>query len=219
MKKKILIIGDSLPHSRIHKNQLIESSWPYLLTEKDDCYVMNVALGGSTTNQALKIINSLSGYYVANRDDVKQFDAVIVQIGVVDCTPRPPKVMSFILKHVEKNIQRRLLRYIPKAPWVSRQKFRKNIEEIQCKALQFSDKVVFISIMRGCGNFVKNVPDVNRYVDKYNKIIESVANKSKIVDVDQSKSHKLILLDDGHHLSSYGHHEVFKRIRTLIFEV
>lgn len=228
----ILIIGDSLSYPRLHKDQLIADSWPRKLFEKTSAYIWNRSIPGATSATLIKDLDCL-GFYCSKFSN--NFDAAIVQVGIVDATPRDfSLLLQRILNKVPflfRNYVANALSYFKKvlgfksSPWVSVAQFRENIISIIAALSGMTKSVVFIKIAPPQHYLCSNVPGVFKSVMLYNKVLDDVQGYSLggtqvyILSPWDSLSHERLasmILSDGHHLSAEGHVFLGEKIGDLI---
>lgn len=210
MKKKLVILGDSLSMPRINDGVLYEDSYPSILANSIDFEVINRSRRANDTNEQLKLQNSF--------DDVTSIkpDIVVLHLGIVDCSPRlfsrlGNKVINklkyinkYIIKIMSKN--RFFFTKLFKKVYVNIDKYKSNMEQI----IDFlkENNVEHIFIINICStnkenslrsfNFEKNIED-------YNNVIDEVAKKTRVTIIDMRKyTPEEILIQDGIHLNKNG---------------
>lgn len=220
-KKSILVLGDSLAFPRAHKGQKICETWPVLLQSHfADAYLWNRAYPASTSYDVIVNIMQLLDYC---RLDYPQFDLAVIQVGIVDATPRElPKYVERLLSVLPRGRTRignmitafRKSFRIRQQPWVGLQDFERNICEIADASLILAEKVYFVCIAPPQHYLLINCPDLDKDVVLYNLAIErALLNRPMCTFVnpfliDASDS----LLKDGHHLTLIGHQLIAKTI-------
>lgn len=181
---------------------LLQNTWPALLKERG-FQIHQVSIGGATSRDLLK----QCGYY-----NFFKGEAVIVQVGIVDCAPR---FVSKIEKDVLTKIPfvgRRILGFLNN-PYIKRHRsltytslkeFESNIVNIK-KSFPLS-KVFFTEIIGGQG-YEKILPGVDLNIKKYNEVLNSLFPESFI-----KYSKDGIVMSDFHHLNTSGHRALFEKL-------
>ena len=219
---KILVLGDSLTFSH---NIRLELTWPSLLQE-DGHWVTHRGRGGSTIN---KILDELTEIEDWSKDETEldtkyPFDLCVIQVGIVDVTPRPcGRKTNFILKQLPifKSILAKLnrskffLKYFGK-PWVSEDMFLKKFELLQKRLSNFAKKTIFIEIARPAHHLKENCGDFSEAVKKYNKILKTKNDMSIFLNVYDNEVSDQFLLRDGYHLNQLGHKVIYQNILKIV---
>lgn len=231
----ILILGDSLSFPRA--GQRISDTWPCLLqsllrvNNKIDPVIWFRAHGGSDIRSVLLETHALSG-----RINEKEFDYAIVQVGIVDCTPRPyPRFIANVLN--SNNIGQELKVFIHNhlnffyffysSPNISKKEWRKKIEETAVRLKKLTKQIIFLNIAPPGEVFCKKVPKIESIIEAYNKILHSTIvnmndEKNMVVmnpykpdyfDVENDIQHNC-----GHHLTTTGHQNVSKIVYEYIIK-
>lgn len=230
---KILIVGDSLAFPR--RTQQIVDAWPCVLQSllktkaKIDSVIWFRARGGANICSVFQEVQELSGYV-----NEKEFDFAIVQVGIVDCTPRPySKFFSYILN--ASNIGQRLKLFIHNhikffylfysKPVVSEKLWQKKIEDTAVILKTLSKKTIFLCIAPPGEIFCKKVFKIEAAIEKYNKVLFSTVikvddeNNLAIIDPYNQNYFDIktdLMQNDGHHLTITGHHKVSRKVYEFI---
>ncbi|MDR6940547.1 hypothetical protein [Mucilaginibacter pocheonensis] len=226
---KVLIVADSngMPRNEIS----YEDTWVYKLIKAfpeinfiDRCKRASTVLrlvseGGDVTN--VKKGADLLEYYNP--------DIVILQLGIVDCSPRyvnkrnlfvkilyklPGKIQSVIFSAIKKYGARN-----PKYAFVTSSAFRNSVDSYLSRALETGTKVMAISIAPVTEEFVRKSPHIINSINEYNGIYRELRNKYPnffVVDpfgagVDINR----IALDEFH-VNSEGHSIVFENVKISL---
>lgn len=220
--KKILIVGDSLGMVRPDEGILIEDIYPYLLQKalSNDFFVINAS---QRANNSSRII---SKDYAYEHIDATKPDIVILQIGIVDCTPRlfteiQKKIMAgitliswlkpVISKYIKKKSQRRYdLTKKREIVHVPLGKFEVNLVNFFEKIKSVSPDATFIVInilYPGSAMTSRNFGLVENVMN-YNQKLTGIATSysSKIIDIfNFTQLSPEVVLTDGHHIGKKAH--------------
>ena len=180
MKNKVLLLGDSLTFGRPKYEIWYENTWAGII-EKYGFSTFHRGLRGGTSVSVLNEIKLIYDYFNGGIISATKFDFCIIQVGIVDCTPRLlPRGIQFILENffpygssISSWLNRRskLINYFGK-PWVNQFKFEQNIKKINKFASKIATKVFFIQIAKP-ENFLKiNCGDFSKIVNNYNAILK-----------------------------------------------
>ncbi len=232
--KIITILGDSLSMARSEFGITYKTSYAYLLQELlgSEYHIINNAKRTNTiTSQTKK-------QYIY--DDVLTTDAeiFIVQLGIVDCSPRlfsnnQQRILQFTSNNfftrkligIKSKHRRFFTKKFPKV-YVTLEEFKKGydflIETILDKT---STKMIYlINIADTNKNNKQRSFGFDKNIILYNKIILELSNKYKnstqVIDLNKiSTENKNSLLEDGIHISKEVHFElakkVFEEMKTL----
>jgi len=217
--KKILVLGDSLTFGRPKYQIFNEDTWPSLI-EAAGHRICHRGKGGADSLAVLNEARHLYGYMVDGISSKRPpFDLCVVQVGIVDCTPRLfTRKLSYIIglfpggAEMVSRLSRLgfLVRLIGK-PWVSLAKFEKNITNILGICSQLATRVVFIEIARPAHFLIDNCGDFSSTVDQYNLVMRD-ASKDSYLPIYDNKDSGDLLLPDGHHLTKDGHKKIADNI-------
>lgn len=203
-KQKIVIIGDSLAAER-PDGFLDSERWPQLLNERlaHRHTVINLSKGFSSTNELnVKFNDKL----------IKMAQIVVIQLGIVDCVPRyftsrEHKLISKV-PHVFRTHLIRVLKSLrsqsPRRAYVSRTKFRQNLESFFGRK---SGSIYYVKILSPGKKFESRNPLAYQSINAYNTVLDELATvytNVKIIEVDSSKVDELTL-EDGYHFNKKGH--------------
>lgn len=218
MAKRFLVLGDSLTFGRPSHQIYSEDTWPGLI-EAAGHRVFHRGRGSSDSTAVLAEVTHLHAYMIGNINDMgKPFDICLIQVGIVDCTPRlcsrrlcgifrlfpGGSRMAARLSRVGSLVQ------LIGSPWVSLVKFEQNVFSIFEVSSQLATKVVFIEIAKPARNLINNCGDFSLVVERYNKVLKKLRNN--FLPVYSNIEVAGLFLPDGHHLTKDGHQHIAKRI-------
>jgi len=213
---RILILGDSLPFPRPNKGQALRATWPSLLKERlPQCETW---LRAHTRFTIIDVLKEL-GFFT---ESLTEFDAIVVQTGIVDCAPRPyPHFIAKLIdvcvsmptyRKIERFTHQRLL-WLYRRPWVSESAFSAAAERLVQTAYQHNPtlRVFFIPVAPPTRTIVKSLPGIDTAAERYNAILTAKVKTLSpkfgcqcLTPFDSANSLD-VTIDDGHHLSSLGH--------------
>jgi len=219
---KILVLGDSLTFSH---NVNLELTWPSLL-QKDGHCLTHRGRGGSTINKILDELTEIEDWSKGENqpDDKCPFDLCVIQVGIVDVTPRlVSRKTTFILNQlfIFKSILTKLsrskffLKYFGK-PWVSEDEFLEKYRLLQKRVSNFAKQTIFIEIARPAHYLKENCGDFSESVKKYNNILRKKNDMSIFLNVYDNELSDQFLLKDGYHLNQLGHDLIYQNILKII---
>jgi len=213
---RILILGDSLPFPRPAKGQPLRATWPSLLKER--LPQSETWLRAHTRFTIIDVLKEL-GFFT---ESLTEFDAIIVQTGIVDCAPRPyPHFIARLIdvcvsmptyRKIERFTHQRLL-WLYRRPWVSEGAFSATAERLVQTAYEYNPtlKVLFIPIAPPNRTIVKSLPGIDSAAGRYNEALEAKVKTlspkfgCQCLNPFYSANPLDVTIDDGHHLSSHGH--------------
>lgn len=219
---RILILGDSLVVPRPHRGQPLESTWPVLVKNGiPGCEIWQRARPASTIHEVTQEFNLFS-------DSLDAFDAMVVQVGITDCCPRPDPLIlhKFLQTFCSKRIQKlvtsnyHVLLKLRCKTWVSKSIFEQGIRSIIETSMQSNPKLalLFITIGPPCHDFIEKVPPIAKSVREYNEIFDKISDvpayRTQVAIINPYKSRDVdtLFLKDGHHLTTLGHEAVAQEI-------
>lgn len=216
---RILILGDSLTFPRPKYNITYEDSWPGLLSKAGHEIFLR-GKGGSNILDVEKEVDHLSSYFVnENNYSEKPFDIIILQVGIVDLTPRifSPFVKKTILKipvlrKIVTPIHRNkfFYKYISSVA-ISEKQFEKSMGRLHSKFSQLANNAYLIEIAKPTHNLLNNVGDFSENVIRYN-LISRLFFEKNLLEVYKDSDILPLFLPDGHHLSLKGHFHVAEKL-------
>ncbi|TGK30933.1 hypothetical protein EHQ12_10765 [Leptospira gomenensis] len=220
MRKKVLLLTDSLGLPRMNTPTIQDSDvWTYSvaerLKEKYSFYFQRI--GGLHTRELVS--HSQFGYLAGYSPDI-----IILQIGIVDCTPRsvsekelklfqflPDRISNIIHSYVKRNhiklITKRRIKY------VHPDEFKDNLKRF--KEIFKYARVFAVAISLPNATLSKKNPFLSEAVGIYNGILKELFGSS-FIDPYPAKDADRMLLEDGIHLSYDGHMAVAKAVETVL---
>jgi len=224
-KIKVLCIGDSLALPG-HGNRF-EDTWFYKLQNNFPSFYFASYFKRATTTLVLVSEGGGDGKSPAGSDCLEFYmpDIIIIQLGIVDCSPRYLKRSSIIYKIVErlplklksftykviKKISRRSLKKADITP----EQFHHNLKVYlnRCKNNNVK-KIIFIAICTPDENVKQKSPDLIHAVELYNKIINEISSEYSFSSViNPLNSGEIDLYDDGYHPNSKGNNLVYVKLK------
>lgn len=213
---RILILGDSLPFPRPTRGQPLKLTWPSLL--KDRLPQIDAYLRAHPRFTIIDVLKEL-GFFAESLAD---FDAVIVQVGIVDCAPRPyPHLIAKLIevcvsmptfRKIEGFTHRRLL-WCYRRPWVEEAEFVSAAQHLVEMVFSCNPrlKVIFITVAPPSRTIVELLPGIELAAGRYNAALSKIINKlaptygCRLLDPFTGADQLMFTIEDGHHLSGYGH--------------
>lgn len=211
---EILVLGDSLPFGRPRYGICRDKTWPYILQRELNAFICMRACGGATSMDVLAEATSLAGYWFGS-SQARLFDAVFVQVGIVDAAPR--LVSKPLYSYVSKipgfsRLQRsRRLHQLVGRPWVSSGQFSQVIVKIDKLLGRLSEQVFFVEIAMPDHYLKENVGDFSSLVSDRNLLISSCIGEKRFIRCWGGVNVPQFLLPDGHHLNELGHRLVAQK--------
>lgn len=215
--KEIIFFGDSLLFPKKKHGVTLFDTYPFKISRNFNSQHFIASQPAATS---VDVINQLNRA-INDFDYSNSFDVAVIQVGIVDCCPRSHSylVERFIRKFSSlRPFVNKLTEFFkPKNPWIDEDRFRRNIIEIKKLSAIVAKKVIFIPIMPGTNNLLKNIHNINEHVDAYNNILYeeitlSSSSNCSIIDIITKKNSDELLLPDGHHLTVEGHKLVCSKI-------
>jgi hypothetical protein len=217
MKKNILIVGDSLGLPR--ENISYDKTWPFKLTSSlQDYHII------SKLQRALTTVMINSGVLFDWLEFYTPSD-VILQVGIVDCSPRYIKNGGLLMKligispsFIKSNIWKLIKRFgnrSSKNADVSVEDFEKNLLKYinRCEKIKV-ERIFLIKIAKSGTAMIKQSPQVLKQIELYNKVIDKIGDVKQncIVIPELANADDTYFLEDGYHLNEYGNEQLFKGI-------
>lgn len=161
-------------------------------------------------------------------------DLIIIQVGIVDCAPRPIPIglrnfistlPSFIKSRIINfihNNRSKLLKYGFKFYTVNKEEFEQIYFKWLSDIIKTTKKIVVINISPTNAKIEAHSPGLEQSIFEYNLIIKNVISKVNsqniyMIDVERDiiRDKKFIdeyILEDGHHISALMHEKIFEKI-------
>lgn len=221
LKKKILIVTDSLGIPRVNPELVVDSLvWTYRIQRafSDTKIEVNVVtIPGLDTDQLLSWTND---YLMA----FENVDLLLLQVGIVDSYPRaiskselsillrlPKKISNFTHSMVKKYYtfltSRRNIRYVPL------ERFKLNIKEVGSRFPNTT--TAYIPVAPANRNAMKKNTILERSISDYNHALKNVFPHGEIKAYD-GVDPESIYISDNHHLNSNGHQAIFEKVSSYI---
>jgi hypothetical protein len=214
----ILVLGDSLSFGRPKHNIFPENTWPFILEKKITGRMVLRSRGGADVFYLCSDLSQLRHYYPN-----MYFDITIVQVGIVDVTPRlltkrMRKIIGLFLflknlivvasrnKKIVENFGR---------PDNSESKFKEGIESLSSLLKDLSKNVIYLSILQPTGFLLDNCGDFSGQVNLYNQALKRVVG-GDYLDLHESFDYTKFILRDGYHLNTFGHMHVANLISKKV---
>lgn len=223
LSARLLILGDSLTFARPAHRINFDDTWPAFL-EGTGYRVHHRGQGGINTSDLRKSISSLVNYWAPlDCDEHRPFAFCVIQVGIVDCTPRLLSaevgrlldqfpVGARIKRRLSRN---RMLNSRFGRPWTSLNSFAANILDIDSMLARVCDRVLWVEIAPPCRNLLRNAGDFTRLVEAYNSELEKVAGR-RLVKPYRGRDAADFILEDGHHLNADGHRLVAESVSRVL---
>ena len=164
-----------------------------------------MAIGGAT----IKDLFNQSNYY-----SILNLHTVILQCGIVDCTPRAfGRLELEIIKKIRlfrftKPLVKTLRRYRAHR-YTSPKKFKKYLLDLREKLN--AQNFYALSILPSNPEYEVKAPSITRNIETYNNIL-----KSNVDYIDLSSIPRQGILEDHHHINEIGHNYIFKKLVEVI---
>ena len=231
----LYIYSDSLAFRRPGQPQDLSFTYPFLLkalTERHLGVRTNLIMrggGGARVSDIGKTIKRDAGYFGG---DATALNIAILQLGIVDCAPRPityavspllrilpivgPRILAMFVRH------RRGLQNIWSYAVTSQSAFKREYASIvyTCRSAQI--RVLSIGLPLPPFPIEHRSPGFRRSASIYNTLIHDLVPDS-FCDMEQYMTESLretLLLPDGHHLTEEGHRfyaeKIFDHLKKLL---
>jgi len=196
-----------------------------------ELFLLDRARGNHKIREILKWLN----------EDIRYFgnkaEFIILQVGIVDCAPRPipnylrniisrlPRVLrSFAINFLHNN-RARIQNFGIKYYYTSTEDFKELYSQFVESASKCAKKVFLVNIAPTNKKTENKSPGLSESIVKYNDIIKEIVGNHKgenvyYVDIySEIKKHnnidKYITIEDGHHITIEGHELYAKEILKL----
>ena len=230
--KKLLIIGDSLSMSRHEDGIGYEKMYSSLLAL---AFPSRLIVNASERANSTKRISSSA--YLGEYVYPMKPDVAIIQIGVVDCLPRlltdfQRRAVSLasrlsltkgLANRYIEHLSKRRLQATEKRPMslVSLYDFEENLRLFRSALTAKNSEARFILITIPCPGKAVTEKSYNadNLVVQYNNILRKIFlhGNSKFVDLyEATKCDMSLLLQDGYHISEFGHEYLFRSTRNIL---
>ena len=214
----VLILGDSLSLPRPGEGVRYVDTWPYQLERlgRDEFMIVNLSEGGATISTLRKKLAAYLGYY--------QPDHVILQSGIVDCTPRVLRnweryvVFRFpFFRSQVRNFLKNNHAPISNARNIvgtSIVRFERELEKIK-KMLPASAGLTVLPIAKAGPALISSSPKVEININSYNDVLCGFCADHEAALM---RLPPFELLPDGHHLTRGDHvvlaQDIYMQLRS-----
>lgn len=211
---KIQVFSDSLALPRLYPAKVYyEETWPAKLAANHT--VAQYSKGGGI----IKDMFDQVFYYQMFCPDI-----VILQMGIVDCAPRPFTLfeehffkLNFFTKGckaVLKRLTKPWLKSVRKVAWTKPKDFRHYCEQFK---IAYPDiPVLALAILPSCEGFEKLSKGITKRIAQYNTILKDVFGD---YFVDTSAIPREGIMTDFHHLTAVGHQFIYDLIQTRLTQI
>jgi hypothetical protein len=210
MKKKIIILTDSIALPRKYNEGLVQYEDTYIFKLKESLTnyeIINLSIGGGSIKDITKQIN-----YYKNLIPI----CVILHCGIVDAAPR-----AFGRIELEVIRKLRLLRLTkPLVPFLRKYRAHHytNCKEFEKKIIkmkkEFKTPCFFaIGILPSNSDYEKLLPGITKSINLYNQILSKNTNFISVEDIAKN-----CILEDFHHINASGQLFLFKKILNKLKE-
>lgn len=226
-KPKILCVGDSLSLPG-HGNKY-EDTWFCQIKNNFSNYEFISSFRRATTTTELV----MQGGDGSDTQEIYNPDIIILQIGIVDCSPRLyrrsgfsaillkilPKILASFYIIILKRVRGRKANNV----WVNINQFKSNLNNYieRCKENNVRN-LILIEICVPNGEFIRKSPRIIENVEKYNSVFHELAKKYKFIRTLSpldSRNYSFNIFDDGYHPNPKGNFLVYKDLSHIIEEI
>ena len=230
MKGRVLLIGDSMAMPR--NEVTFEQTWIYkLIIHFPDVLFVDKSRRGSTT---LRLVQEGGGYKgVQSGADLLEYykpDLVIIQLGIVDCSPRlvskhalstklinkcPAFVKTFFYRYKKKFCVRK-----PENADISPGQFQNYYETYIKRAKEINSKVLGFEIAPVGSAFVEKSPFILESIEKYNAILSNLEkyDNFKVISTFSQTNCQELLVDELHS-NEKGHDIFFNKLKNELCQI
>lgn len=222
---RILILGDSLACPMPRRGQPLEATWPALLrrTAPD----MDIWHRARPRWCSLDVLAEFGLF----TDSLSRFDALIVQVGIVDCGPRPysyrlfkilEQCMSYERMRRLDSLAHRKFLWLRNRPWVTREQFKQNLAHIitTCAERNPALHVVFVPILPPTRRLLDLLPGIAQSAADYNKVFPELEREHPetmhALDPFSGQDPLQLTVEDGQHLTCLGHELIAAKLSDVL---
>lgn len=226
---RIVAFADSLSMPRIVKNDIVlwEETWPYLLSK--DLLKKGIQNEVINSGQRARTAASLIGGDFENNITFIRPDIIIIQIGVVDCTPRIiskkekylfnqrwfPVTLRDKLIQYRKNNKRKITGKKPlKKVYTKPEQFESYLNQFEDRLQNQIEKkvsVIVIPIIAHLEIKSKDSPKFTQNLERYNAILKTYCKshgRTWIELENRFYTDSTLYCSDGYHLNPSGNKEL-----------
>ena len=216
--RKILFVTDSLglprelPDKVIYEKTYLNILRHYFKQKIPDLEIISISIGGGSIED---LSRQLLGYYKATDPDL-----VIIQSGIVDCSPRMfkkselarvqigPRTRKVVFKLNQNfKVKIRKHRKITYTPPKEFEKVSKRLKEI------FDDRIYWLGILPTSQDYELIVPGISKNVTFYNNLIKK-NYQNQFIDLSTFPFQGIS--KDHHHLNEHGHQLIAAHLKALL---
>jgi lysophospholipase L1-like esterase len=218
-------LGDSLSAPRPAKGQPLEITWPGLL--KTALPTADIWQRARPRSCSLDVLAEFKLF----TESLTRFDAIVVQMGIVDCWPRPYprwfiKVFEVFatfeqLRAFDRAAHKRFMWAYGRS-WVSRVEFKANLQRLIADSIRLHPgiKVLLIPIVSPTRRMLDECRDVARSVADYNEAMREAGREFlpgvQVIDPFAGHDPLELTLEDGHHLTALGHRLIAGKLESAL---
>lgn len=224
---KVIVITDSMSMPR--NNIRYEDTWYYKLKHKLKSYkFIDKEHRGSMSN---RLVSEGGGFAnILPGSDLLEFynpDIIIIQLGIVDCSPRYISIYSFgykvltklpfFLQKIYYNFKKKYSKRSSKNAYISPQIFHNNYKNFINRAIKLNSKIIITEISPVSTEFQIKSPEINISIKRYNNILKKLSDKNENVFLFSPfyEFQSNFLIDELHY-SKIGHHNFYVNLLNLI---
>lgn len=208
--KRILVLSDSLALPRTNEGQKVRYEYTYSSLLRESGYSLHqISLAGGTAD---KILEQATYFRDVN------WDLVVIQFGIVDCTPRPFSKYERALVNLvvtrfpfTKSPILRLAKFLRR----TRRKVYTDISEYKSLLNKlhemFIDRTVVAMPIVAASSLRDSIFGLNDNITLYNEALFDEFSELRIDRIADD-----CFVNDGHHLNRLGHAIIFESIKELL---
>jgi lysophospholipase L1-like esterase len=228
--KKVLIIADSM--AMPSENVKYEDTWIFKVKESfKNIHFIDRSRRGTTTD---RLIQEGGGYKnVKGGADLLEYykpDIVIIQLGLVDCSPRLVNRDALCIKIINrlpiflKNryylLKKRYSYRKPENAYVSINQFYSNYENFIQRARNLKTNIIGITIAPVAENFIEKSPYIIDSITKYNHALSKLEVNENFKLINPFKDPQLSnLFVDEMHFNAYGNDLIFNALKKELCQI
>lgn len=218
MMRKILFATDSLglpresPDKVTYEKTYINILRNFLKQEIPDVELISISIGGGSIED---LSRQLLGYYKAAKPDL-----VILQSGIVDCSPRMFKkselallqifpLLGKVVFRLTKSFKTKIRKY-RKISYTSPYDFEESIKRLK-KA--FGNHIYWLGILPSNNKYESLVPGISKNIDLYNRLIKK-SYQHQFIDLTNFPVNGIS--QDHHHLNELGHQFLAEHLKAFL---